>query len=117
MKMKGLFGLSEKKSAALAYVGFFVTGLLAFVLADKEDKKLRFHGLQSTIVLGGLVLVRMLLGWILGWIPIIGTIVGGIATAVLLLAWIGLTLLAYSGATFKVPIVGDACWAYVNKEE
>ena len=102
-----LFGLSENKASAFAYVGLFVTGIIV-LLMEKENKVLRFHGLQSTVVLGALYLVRMMLGWI----PLVGWVINIAFVA----AWLFLTLMAFAGVTFKVPVVGDACWAYMHKE-
>ncbi|MCL2407964.1 MAG: hypothetical protein FWC95_08550, partial [Defluviitaleaceae bacterium] len=61
-----------------------------------------------------LVIVRTLIGWILGWIPLFGSLASGVATVVMIVVWIGLTVLAWKGIKIKVPIIGDACWSYVN---
>jgi len=102
-----LFGLSENKASAFAYLGFFVTGIIV-LLMEKENKTLRFHGLQSVLVLGSMCV----LWFVLGGIPFIGWL---IRTATVL-AWIALTLMAYFGIKFRVPVVGDAAWAYIHKE-
>jgi uncharacterized membrane protein len=109
---KSLFGLSENMAAAFAYVGVFATGIITLVMADKEDKTLRFHALQSIVLFGALFGLL----WLLGWIPFIGGIIGWVLKTSIFVSWIFLTLISYLGARFKVPIIGDACWAYVNKE-
>lgn len=108
---KSLFGLDENIAAALAYVGMFITGIIVFVM-ERENKTLRFHALQSTLLFGGLAL----LGVVINWIPIIRGLVGWIPGLVMFICWIGLTFVAYKGATIKIPILGDACWEYVHKQ-
>ena len=112
---KSLFGLNENIVAALAYAGFFVSGILVLLL-EKDNKTLRFHGLQSTILFGALFLVSMIVGWIFGWIPFLGGLITFIPGAVIFICWLGLTLLAFKGITFKVPILGDKCWEHIHKE-
>ena len=107
---KSLFGLSENQAAAFAYIGLFVTGIIVYVM-EKEDKTLRFHGLQSAVLFGGLCI----LATILGWIPLIGSLFAWIPSTLTFLGWIFLTFMAYKGNVFKIPILGDQCWEHVHK--
>lgn len=112
---KSLFGLPEKVVAAGAYLGLFVTGIIVFVM-EKENKTLRFHGLQSTVVFGALAIIALIFGWVLGWIPLIGWLVSTIFRIVIIASCVFLAFTAYTGIKFKVPVIGEYCEAYVNKE-
>ena len=96
---------NEKLMGALAYLAGPVTGII--FLMEKENKFVRFHAMQSTLVFGALWLLTI----ILGIIPVIGWIVGLIISPILtiggLILWIVLMFKAYSGEKFKVPFFGD----------
>jgi len=112
---KCLFGLEENMASALAYVGLFVTGVLVFAL-ERENKTVRFHALQSIVTFGVLFIVNFVVRFLLGWIPLIGGLLTGVFSLLIFVSWAYLTYMAYKGATFKVPVVGDACWTQVHKE-
>ena len=57
----------------LCYVGAWITGIIFFVLEQKNNW-IRFHAAQSIVTFGTLFVV----GMILGWIPIIGTVFSSI---------------------------------------
>ena len=113
---KSVFGLNENMAAALAYLGFFITGIVILVL-ERENKFVRFAALQSTILFLPIFIITTVLGWIalmplLGWIfGLVSWVIGVLA----FLAWIYLMLTAYKGQPVKVPILGDICWDQVNK--
>ncbi|MDR1705882.1 MAG: hypothetical protein LBS19_14535 [Clostridiales bacterium] len=111
---KSLFGLDENIVSTIAYAGIWITGIIVFLL-ERENKTVRFHALQSTILFGGLSILGAVCNFVLGWIPLIGGLVGLILWAVPLFAWLFLMLAAFRGQMFKVPVLGDAVWAQVNK--
>ena len=118
--MKSIFGLNENIAAALAYLFGPFSGIIVLVL-ERENKFVRFHALQSTLWF----LFLMITSWVLGVftsIPIIGLILGLVINPVLWLggiltfvSWAFLMFKAYSGATFKIPVIGDVVWTQVNK--
>jgi len=124
MKNKSVFDLDENLVAALSYVFGPFSGIFVLVM-EKGNKFVRFHALQSTLWF----LMLMIIGWILSIvgsvfsvIPVIRIFTGGIiglAMTVGSLIYFGskifLFLKAYSGKTFKMPILGDVAWAQVNK--
>lgn len=59
---KSTTGLKKESAAALSYVFGPITGVIFMIL--EQDEFVRFHALQSTVVLGGLGLLSMLLGFI-----------------------------------------------------
>ena len=112
---KTVFGVSENVASVIAYLGFFVTGFIMFVF-ERENKTVRFHGLQSLVLFGLLGIVRLAVRLLLGWLPLIGGLLVAIPTVLIFVSWVFLMLASYKGIAFKVPILGDVCWAQVHKE-
>ena len=96
-------GFDANVAAALSYLVGFVTGLI-FLLVEKENRFVRFHAMQSTLVFIGIVLVDILLQII----PIMGTLVVLFVVMPLSAAlWLFLMYKAYQGEEFKLPLVGQ----------
>jgi len=95
---KSTFGLEKNVASALCYVLGWVSGLF-FFLAEKEDKTIRFHALQSIIFFGVLnvIVIIPFVGWTLS--PFVGI--------VSLVGWILLLVKAYQGQVFRLPVVGN----------
>jgi len=118
--MKSIGDLDEKLVAALSYLFGPISGIVVLVM-EKNNKFVRFHALQSTLWF----LMLMVLSWILSAlasIPVLGTILGiiiwpinGLLGLLSLASMIILMVKAYSGATTKIPIIGDVVWNQVNK--
>lgn len=81
----------------------WLTGV-ALLVAERENRFVRFHALQSTIVFGGLCLL-----WFVGLsIPIVGWLISFmIIPPVSALLWVLLMVKAYRGERFKLPFAGD----------
>lgn len=96
-------GLEAGLAAALCYLVGFVTGII-FLLVEKENRFVRFHAMQSTLVFAGIVLLDILVQIV----PILGALVVIIiiipASAIL---WLFLMFKAYQGEEFKLPLVGQ----------
>jgi uncharacterized membrane protein len=101
-------GLEENVAGLLCYVLGWITGLV-FFLIEKENKTVRFHAMQSIIVFGAITVVSI----IIGWIPIVGYIIGVLLSILALVLWILLMIKAYQGGKYKLPIAGDMAekWA------
>ena len=95
-------GLSANVAAAAAYFLGFVTGIL-FLLMEKDNRFVRFHAMQSTLLFAAIVLID--LG--LQVVPILGTLIVIFvvipASAVL---WLVLMYKAYQGDELSLPVVG-----------
>ena len=100
---KTSLGLDENVVGALAYGLGWITGL-ALLLTERENRFVRFHALQSTLVFGGLCAV-----WFVGTsIPPIGWFLSFIVIPPLsAVLWLLLLFKAYQGERFKLPYVGD----------
>ncbi len=96
-------GFDANVAAALTYLVGFVTGII-FLLIEKENKFVRFHAMQSTLVFVGIVAVDILLNIvpILGALVVIFVVIPGSAAL-----WLLLMYKAYHGEEFKLPLVGQ----------
>ena len=98
-----IFGLEANLAAALSYLVGFVTGIIV-LLMEKENRFVRFHAMQSTLVFAGIVVLDILLQIV----PILGALVVFLlvipASAIL---WLFLMFKAYQGEEFKLPFVGQ----------
>lgn len=92
--------------AALSYLLGFVTGVV-ILLVEKDDKFIRFHAMQSSVVSGALFIVSLVLGFILAPIAILATLVNIIISIAGIIVWIVSMVKAYQGQLYKWPIVGD----------
>ena len=63
-------GLEPTVAGALAYLLWFVSGILFFIV-EKNNAFVRFHALQSIMLFGGIFVVMMFFGVI----PILGFVV------------------------------------------
>jgi uncharacterized membrane protein len=96
-------GFDANVAAALSYLVGFVTGII-FLLVEKENKFVRFHAMQSTLVFIGIVAVDILLQIV----PILGAlIVIFVVIPASALLWLLLMYKAYHGEEFKLPLVGQ----------
>ena len=96
-------GFDANVAAALSYLVGFVTGIL-FLLFEKENRFVRFHAMQSTLVFAGIVLIDILLQIV----PILGALVVVFVVIPLSAAlWLLLMYKAYQGEEFKLPLVGQ----------
>ncbi|MCX6791451.1 MAG: hypothetical protein NT149_00210 [Candidatus Gottesmanbacteria bacterium] len=93
---------NENLLAAASYLLGFVTGII-ILLVEKQNKFVRFHAMQSTILFGGIFIVNI----VLGFIPILGWIVGLLLSFVAFILWIVLMWKSFQGEMYKVPYVGD----------
>ena len=96
-------GFDANVAAALTYLVGFVSGII-FLLVEKDNKFVRFHAMQSTLVFIGIVAVDILLQIV----PILGAlVVVFIVIPVSAILWLLLMYKAYQGEEFKLPLVGQ----------
>ena len=93
---------NENLMGAASYLLGFLTGII-FLLVEKQSRFVRFHAMQSTILFGGIFVAN----FALGFIPILGWIVGLVLTFAAFILWIVLMWKAFQGEMYKVPMVGD----------
>lgn len=87
---------------AASYLLGFITGII-FLLVEKQSKFVRFHAMQSTILYGGIFIINIALGFI----PILGWLLGLLLSFVAFILWIMCMWKAFQGEMYKVPYVGE----------
>lgn len=93
---------NENLMAAASYLLGFVTGII-FLLLEKQSKFVRFHAMQSVILFGGIFVANIALGFI----PILGWLVGLFLSFAAFILWIVCMWKAFQGEMYKVPKIGD----------
>jgi uncharacterized membrane protein len=97
-------GLDPNLAGLLCYLLGLITAIV-FLIIEKENRFVRFHAYQSLGVFGALFVLSL----IVGFIPLIGTLISYLLAPVGLILWILLMVKAYQGERFKLPLSGD--WA------
>ena len=95
---------------AVAYLLGFITGII-LLLTEKNNKFVRFHAMQSTILFGGIFILNIALGFV----PALSQIVGMLISLASFVLWIVCMWKAYSGEMFKLPVVGDIAEQQLKK--
>ena len=95
-------GLDPTLAASLAYLLGPITGIL-FLLVERKSLFVRFHAMQSTITFVGLFVISVASGFV----PLIGPVVGFLASVAAFVLWILLMVKAFQGETFMLPVVGE----------
>ena len=113
---KSVLGLSTQGASVLAYAGWFISGILILIF-EKDNKIVRFHAMQSTILFLALFIVTGILSGLFGWIWFVGFLVETAISLFRIAVWAFLIYRAYTAYAepFKIPIIGDAAWRQVNK--
>ena len=93
---------NENLMGAASYLLGFVTGII-FLLVEKQSKFVRFHAMQSTILFGGIFIVNIALGFV----PILGWLVGLLLSFAAFILWIVCMWKAFQGEMYMVPFVGE----------
>ena len=93
---------NENLMGAVSYLLGFVTGIIMLLL-EKQSKFVRFHAMQSTLLFGGVFVANIALGFI----PILGWLLGLLLSFASFILWIVCMWKAFQGEMYKVPKVGD----------
>lgn len=101
---------NENMMGAVAYLLGFITGVI-FLLVEKQSKFVRFHAMQSTILFGGLFVANIALGFI----PLLGWLVGLLLSFAAFILWIVLMWKAFQGEMYKVPYIGNLAEQQLEK--
>ncbi|MDD5473611.1 MAG: DUF4870 domain-containing protein [Candidatus Methanoperedens sp.] len=99
---KTALGIDENIEGVLCYVLGFITGIV-FMVLEKENKFVRFHAMQSIATF----LPLFVIGYVIGFIPLIGWVIGPLFGLLTLVLWLLLMFKAYKGELYKLPIAGD----------
>ena len=107
--MKSIFGLPQNIVAMFAYFSPF-TAILMYIF-ERENKFVRFHALQGTIILVTLsILIRVIV-----IVPLLGAIVASLLSVIMSIVMLYMMISTVLGKEVKIPILGDIVWDQVNK--
>jgi len=107
-------GLSENITAVIAYLLGLISGII-FLVIEKENKFVRFHAAQSTVLSLTLFVLNIVLEALVS-IPVIGAIFGIISMLIGLLGlvlWIYLMIMSFKGNLYRLPVLAE----YADKLE
>lgn len=91
----------EQLLAAIAYVGWWVTGIILLVL-KKDSNFVRFHAMQSTFAFAGFNIAIVFLSFIPQlWILLY------FVWLVAFIVWMFLMVKAFSGERYHLPYIGE----------
>ncbi|ASJ07129.1 DUF4870 domain-containing protein [Thermococcus pacificus] len=107
---KTSLGMDENVEGLLAYLLWWVTGII-FLLLEKDSDFVRFHAMQSTITFLGITVLM----WLLAIIPFIGWVLANLLGLLGIILWIIGMVKAYQGERYKFPIVGDLAEQWMDK--
>jgi len=101
---------NENLMGAATYLLAFITGII-FLIIEKDSKFIRFHAMQSTILFGGIFIANI----VLGFIPILGWLLGLLLSLASFVLWIICMWKAFQGEMYKVPFVGNLAEQQLKK--
>jgi uncharacterized membrane protein len=103
-------GLTENKAILVSYAFWWVTGLFVF-FAEKKNRLVRFHAMQSTLLFGGVTIALFVLGQLNGATLYGLNLLFSLAINLIwLLAgalWLFLLFNAWQGRYYRLPFIGD----------
>lgn len=101
-------GVDRDTSAALCYVLGPITGVLFFIL--DSDTTVRFHAVQSTIVIGFLIVMQIAFGFM----PILSRLVPLISLGTFIL-YLVLIYKTWLGEKIVIPVLGEYAQKFLKK--
>lgn len=113
-------GLTTRTASVLAYLGWWVTGLIFWGL-ERRDDLVRFHAIQSTVAFGGLAIVIGFCGLValvmLSFAPTAFTVFLGVAITLWiasLVLWVLALWKASQGKRWRIPLASRVADARVR---
>jgi uncharacterized membrane protein len=94
--------LAPNVAGLLCYLGWWVTGLIFFIL-EQKNQWVRFHAAQSLVFFGAITVASS----IVRLIPLVGVILGTIIWLIGVVFWIVMMVKAYQGEHYMLPVAGE----------
>ncbi len=116
-KTKSSTGLESNIAGLLSYVLGWITGLIFFLLEEK-DEYVRYHAMQSIIVFGAVTVVEIVLE-LFGLIPYVDVVflaLQGLVGLFAFVLWVVLMVKAYQGVRYKIRWAGELAEKYSVKK-
>jgi uncharacterized membrane protein len=95
-------GLSPNVAALLCYVAGWITGIIFFVL-EQRNRFVHFHATQSIVAFGTITVA----GILFGLIPVVGRAFSSVIGIIGFIIWIVMMVKAANGEWYKLPWAGD----------
>ncbi|HUR98872.1 MAG TPA: DUF4870 domain-containing protein [Pyrinomonadaceae bacterium] len=121
---KTALGLDTNVGAMLTYLpicGISLIYSIIVLVTEKDNRFMRFHAFQSLLLLGSIVVAWIgitIVSIVLAFVSSALSLLFGMLVWLVLLALIGLAIFmcvkAYSGAQFKLPVIGDMAEKWAN---
>lgn len=92
--------------AAVAYILTFVTGLIIYFVAPKEDKYARWHAIQAIGLGVAWIVLSIIVNILDAFLPFFG-ILSMLLGLAILIAIIVLAVKAYQGEKIRLPVIAD----------
>jgi|SRR5438552_12972677 len=130
---KTSLGLESNVGAMLCYIANILCCIgvilaVIFLVTEKENRFVKFHAVQSLLLVGVQLIVAIAVGIVgllfrmalstadLGLIAVLLTFGLRILLLVIfLIIWIWAGVKAYGGQWYKLPLIGNFAWNMVNK--
>ena len=106
-------GLTQNVASALCYLGWFVTGIIFLVLSPyNTNRTIRFHAFQSIFATIAVIILRIILGLIVGMLFVVhswwlGVLLYRVFNILVFIGWLYMMYTAYTNKKVKLPIIGD----------
>jgi len=121
---KTALGLDTNVGAMLTYLPICGVNLIYSIIVlvtEKDNKLVRFHAFQSLLILGALIVGCVgvtIVSVILAFVSSTLSVMFGLVVWLVVLGVIGVMIFmcvkAYSGAQFKLPVIGDMAEKWAN---
>jgi uncharacterized membrane protein len=100
--------LAQRATAAIAYFTFVPAAVILFLPAFRNNRFIRFHAWQS-VLLWGVFFVLTLVALFVSNVAaaMVFLLFGILISLAMLFLWIVLTLKAWQGERFELPLFGD----------
>ncbi|HEY4490597.1 MAG TPA: hypothetical protein VI958_01305 [Acidobacteriota bacterium] len=99
--------LDPNLAGALCYLFGCLSGILFFVL-ETENKRIRFHALQSILIFAVLFAISFLSALLSIFTNFVAfQILNSIMWALQFVVWVVMVIRTYQGSTIKIPGLGD----------
>jgi uncharacterized membrane protein len=110
---KSSTGLESNIAGLLSYVLGWITGLIFFLLEEK-DEYVRYHAMQSIIVFGAVTVVEVVLGFfrLIPYVDVVFVALQGLVGLFAFVLWVVLMVKAYQGVRYKLRWAGELAEKY-----
>ena len=98
---------TKDESKMFAFLGILLTviGYVIVYFTRRKDKYAMYYAKQGLVIFIAWIIFAVA-GWMLKWIPVMGGIIEGVLTAIILVLWVIGIIYSLSGKEKEIPIIG-----------